>query len=283
MPLLADRESFAALVAALPESAERIVATGLRFPDGRIYELYVQPQLVGSTMVGRVWSFHDITGQRLAEDAIKASNNKLVLLGSVTRHDILNQLTALAAYLELLREKERDPAVSSHLDTMGKILEVVRLQLEFTRDYQDLGIKEPVWQNVCTVFTRASESFAGRNLSFSCGTGAAEIYADPLIARAFYNLIDNSIRHGGPVSEIQLLAERDGPDLLLIYGDNGVGIPAEEKEKIFQKGFGKHTGLGMFLIREIFSITGITISETGIPGQGVRFGIRVPSGKFRIP
>lgn len=110
-----------------------------------------------------------------------------------------------------------------------------------------------------------------------------EILADPLIERAFYNLIDNSIRHGGQVSEIRLLAETADPDLLLVYADNGVGVIPAEKEKIFLKGFGKHTGLGMFLIKEILSITGIAIRENGIPGQGVRFEIRVPSGMFRLP
>ena len=64
--------------------------------------------------------------------------------------------------------------------------------------------------------------------------------------------------------------------------DNGVGIAANEKERIFDRGFGKHTGLGMFLIREIFSLTGIAIRETGEQGKGVRFEITVPMGKYRI-
>jgi signal transduction histidine kinase len=68
-----------------------------------------------------------------------------------------------------------------------------------------------------------------------------------------------------------------------VYEDNGNGVVPEEKEKIFLKGFGKHTGLGMFLIREILSITGITIRENGTWQQGARFEIRVPSEKFRFP
>jgi PAS domain S-box-containing protein len=281
--LLADPEGFLPLVTPLAESAEQIVAASLRFRNGSTYELYVQPQLIGDHSVGRVWSLHDITNRLHAEDAIKAANSKLVLLAGITRHDILNQMTALAAYLELVREKTRDPAESGHLDTMGKILEVIRLQLEFTRDYQDLGVQAPVWQNIQTVFSRATEPFADRNLVFRCDTGNREIYSDPLIERVFYNLIDNSIRHGERVSEIQLSAENADPDLLLVYGDNGAGVLPEEKEKIFLKGFGKHTGLGMFLIKEILSITGIAIRENGIPGQGVRFEIRVPSGKYRFP
>ncbi len=68
---------------------------------------------------------------------------------------------------------------------------------------------------------------------------------------------------------------------MIWYEDDGGGIATEEKEKVFEKGFGKNTGLGLFLIREILSITGITIIETGEPGVGVRFEIIVPPGKFR--
>ncbi len=50
--------------------------------------------------------------------------------------------------------------------------------------------------------------------------------------------------------------------------DNGKGIPDSDKEKIFGHGFGKHTGIGLALSKEILSITGITIRETGQAGQG---------------
>jgi len=76
---------------------------------------------------------------------------------------------------------------------------------------------------------------------------------------------------------------KEVPDLIIVYEDDGVGIPPEEKEKIFRKGFGKHTGLGMFLIKEILAITGMTIREVGTYGQGVQFEIRVPSDRFRFP
>ena len=70
--------------------------------------------------------------------------------------------------------------------------------------------------------------------------------------------------------------------LNLIFEDDGAGIPKNENEKIFQRGFGKNTGLGLFLCREILSITGITIKETGEPGKGARFEIFVPQGFYRF-
>jgi signal transduction histidine kinase len=59
-------------------------------------------------------------------------------------------------------------------------------------------------------------------------------------------------------------------------------VQESDKERIFKKGFGKNTGLGLFLSREILSITGLTMKETGIYGKGVRFEIIVPQGKYRL-
>jgi len=277
---LEEPGSFFCTLAALPEDAEQVVTSDLRFRDGRIYEIFVQPEKIGEQIMGRVFSIRDITEYRLAEEAIRTANNKLVLLSDITRHDILNQLMVVSAYLHLLEDTLTDPEDKRRIGVMKNSLEVMRLQIEFTRDYHEIGLNKPVWANVREVFSRASDSFTG-TVSFRCDTGEREIFADPLIERVFYNLIDNSLRHGERVTEIRLSARETDRELMLIYEDNGAGVPDDEKEKIFDKGFGKHTGLGMFLIREILSITGTTIVENGTPGQGARFEIRIPAGKFR--
>jgi signal transduction histidine kinase len=280
--VLEDPAGFFNLVGLLSESAEQIVTTGTRFRNGRIYEIYVHPHRTDGHSIGRVWSFHDITSQKLAQDAITVAHNKLLLLASLTRHDIFNQMTALSAYLEMVDMRSRDPAVKAQIDAMRKSLEVIRLQLEFTRDYEIVGLKKPGWEPVERAFDTAAGSFGGRGVTYECTTGPVEICADPMIGQVFYNLIDNSFRHGGKLSVIRVSAGRDGPALLILYEDDGVGVPQEEKEKIFLRGFGKHTGLGMFLIKEILSITGITIRESGNFGRGARFEIRVPEGRFRF-
>ena len=61
----------------------------------------------------------------------------------------------------------------------------------------------------------------------------------------------------------------------------GTGVPPDEKEKIFEPGFGKNTGPFLFLVREIFGITGISISENGKPGSDSRFEIVIPPGSYR--
>jgi signal transduction histidine kinase len=103
-----------------------------------------------------------------------------------------------------------------------------------------------------------------------------------MLEKVFSNLLDNSVRHGQRVSEIRVSTYRSGKDLVVVWEDNGVGIAPEEKERIFDRGYGKNTGLGMFLAREILSLTGITIRENGEPGRGARFEILVPEGSYRI-
>ena len=108
------------------------------------------------------------------------------------------------------------------------------------------------------------------------------MFADPLIVKVFFNLIDNALRYGGKITTIQFSAEESDGDHIVVCEDDGIGISAVEKEKIFDRGFGKNTGLGLFLAREILDITGITIRETGEEGKGARFEIMVPKGMWRM-
>jgi signal transduction histidine kinase len=110
-----------------------------------------------------------------------------------------------------------------------------------------------------------------------------KVLADPLFEKIFYNLIDNTLRYGGDgTKHIQISSEETTHGLTIIVEDDGAGVAAEDRPHLFTKGFGKNTGLGLFLTREILSITGIEIRETGMPGKGARFEITVPKGTYRI-
>jgi signal transduction histidine kinase len=110
-----------------------------------------------------------------------------------------------------------------------------------------------------------------------------EIFGDKLLGKVFYNLIDNALRYGGKqITAITVTAYEEDDSLVILFEDNGAGISDEDKKKLFKKGFGKNTGLGLFLSREILATTGITITENGEPGKGARFEIRVPKGSFRF-
>jgi signal transduction histidine kinase len=109
-----------------------------------------------------------------------------------------------------------------------------------------------------------------------------EIFADPIIQKVFSTLFENSVRHGTTISAIWITTEKRGKKIIIVYADDGIGIPEEDKERIFQHGYGKNTGIGLYLVRELLSITGLTICETGESGKGARFEIVVPQGFFRV-
>jgi signal transduction histidine kinase len=109
-----------------------------------------------------------------------------------------------------------------------------------------------------------------------------EVFADPLLERVFYNLFENSFRHAGSFTTITITCTIMQDGLSVIFEDDGAGISDEDRVSLFEKGYGKHTGLGLFLSREILAITGITITENGKQGVGARFEMTVPNGSFRI-
>ena len=111
---------------------------------------------------------------------------------------------------------------------------------------------------------------------------SCEIYTDPLLSSVFGNLIDNALRHGGTVTRISFTLEQASPEYQIICQDDGAGIVQSEKIKIFRPGYGKNTGYGLFLIREILAISDITISEDGIPEKGARFVLHIPKKLIRL-
>jgi signal transduction histidine kinase len=102
-----------------------------------------------------------------------------------------------------------------------------------------------------------------------------------MIEKAVAQLLDNAIRHGKNVSQVSISVHDTETGAVLVIEDNGTGIPAADKERIFERGFGKRTGWGLFLAREILAITGMTITETGEPGKGARFEIHIPAEAYR--
>lgn len=224
-------------------------------------------------------SIHDVTEYRAMEQAIREANRKLSLLNSITRHDVVNQLTILQGFAQIAAMKKGDPVIEDYLKKILAAADTITRQIEFTRTYQDLGVQAPAWIPVETVIDHVACQVPIR---FSKTCAGIEIFSDPMLERVFYNLVDNANRHGARVTEITVRCEREPDGLLLIVEDNGIGIPLEEKEKIFIRGYGKNTGLGLFLAREILSITGIRIRETGIEGRGARFEMLVPKNAFRI-
>ncbi|MFZ0005141.1 MAG: PAS domain-containing sensor histidine kinase [Methanoregula sp.] len=252
----------------------------IRTGDGSTRWVLVSAAETGDPVV--ICTTVDITDNKLSHASLTQANKKLNLLNNITRHDILNQLSALHGFIELSKQKITDPQLISYLEKEEQAANAIRSQILFTRDYQNIGVHSPQWHNVAETVSLALASVDLHSILVDIRVPPVEIYADPLLEKVFYNLIDNSIRHGNQVSKIDFSSHESEAGLILTYCDNGAGISMEDKERIFQKGFGKNTGLGLFLTREILAITGLTITETGVPGKGARFEIVVLKEAYRF-
>lgn len=259
----------------------------LRYHDGTYHWLYDSGKpfyTLDGVFAGFIGSCYDIQDRKLAEDALRQVNKKLNLLSSITRHDIRNQLMALNAYIALSEEAIGKPVeLKEFIGKEQKIADSIARQITFTKDYENLGVLSPVWQNVSALVRDAGTALPMRNIILETRCPGLEVYADPLLEKVFYNLIENSLQYGGErMTKICVTANERDEKLLITYEDDGSGISEYDKRELFTKGFGKHTGLGLYLSREILSITGITITETGETDRGARFEIVVPKGAYRF-
>jgi PAS domain S-box-containing protein len=246
--------------------------------DMRGAPIYYEGRMSGIQIIGR-----DISAYKSVQKSLVQKNHRLQLLSDLTRHDILNKLTTLGGFLELVNEEGiHGENISGTVNQAQSAINGIKYLIEFTRDYQSLGIRESEWIHAGDAFTQAVSQLSTGNVTIKNELSGIFVRTDPLFSRALYNLVENSLRHGEDVTIIRMYSQYTKDILTLILEDNGVGVRTEEKERIFLQGIGHNTGLGLFLVHEILTSTGLTIKETGIYGTGARFEIQVPSTLFKI-
>ncbi|MEI7857461.1 MAG: sensor histidine kinase [Methanomicrobiales archaeon] len=216
--------------------------------------------------------FHEL---HITKHSLYLAETNLSFLNTILREDILNELTQLNTDLGPVGQ---NPESEKMRPTVNRI----RRQIKFTKEYQDIGANRPEWQNVSDTITRAKVGVDLGTVTVDLDIRDVEIYADRLLEKAFFYLIDNSLRHGGPkLSKIRFYGKKSEHSFVIVCQDDGVGIPSSKNNLLFPKDSTKSGGYGLFLIKEILAITGINIRETGIPGTGARLEIQVPQGRYR--
>lgn len=202
---------------------------------------------------------------------------------SNVRHDILNQISVINGYNDLLSDKmPEDPEFRRRYARMMRAVERIQKQVDFTMYY--LGACNPHldWYSLGTVIQSALSGHPLTNVQISIDVGNTEILADPLMTKVFANMIDNAVRHGGNITEIRITFIGDEGHGLITIEDDGIGVPPDEKSRIFLPGYGHNTGMGLYLTRMILETIGFSIRETGREGCGARFEIQVPPSHYRI-
>lgn len=229
----------------------------------------------------------DVTERKKAEEALNQTRDQLVMniekmsvIGSLTRHDVRNKLLELNACAYLLKRKyggQKD--VMEGLAKIEQKVKDAECIFDFAKLYEQLGAKELTYIDTEKTVNDALRFFSDFNFKVINDCKGLNVLADSILRQLFYNFIDNTKKYGKKTTAVRIhyRIEESG-DLKLIYEDNGIGIPAECKTRLFTKGFstGGSTGFGLFLVKRIIDSYGWTIVEDGEPRKGVRFVISIP-------
>lgn len=223
----------------------------------------------------------DISERKMALRAINEANNKLNLLSEITLHDVQDQLSVLNELIQRVRYNPGHPVSKEQLTSMQHATEKIQSYLNFAREYQNLGKAPLGWVRLDKCMRDLISSFNLKYLQIDLDVDNWEVFSDALLNRVFFQLFDNTIRHGQKASSIRMSAREQKDMLILMYEDNGVGVPADLKKAIFEMRQGDEAPHGLMMAKEILAISGITIEEKGVPGQGTLFEIRVPTAAYR--
>jgi PAS domain S-box-containing protein len=275
--------------------ARQITESGEFMPPGELLLLHKDGHLVP------VYSIHtavcikgeepllfcidfDLSERKRVEEALRLANTRLNLLTSVTRHDIINQLTVLQANLDFASLAVEDCGTQiEHIRKADAAGDCISRLINFTKEYEQIGVSVPAWHDLGPLIDESirDTTLGGVKFENHIPPGLL-LFAEPMVAKVFYNLVENAVQYGGEITTVSFSAICHGDGLIIVCEDDGNGIAYEDKEKIFDRGYGKNTGLGLFLSREILAITGISIHETGEQGKGARFEIMVPEELYRF-
>ncbi|MCX6699449.1 MAG: PAS domain S-box protein, partial [Methanomicrobiales archaeon] len=147
----------------------------------------------------------DITERKRAEEALQRVNQKLNVLSQLTRKDLTSQTFVLSSYLELTKNQLAGQDLI--IETLQKGIQEIRSinkTIEYSKDYQDMGAKPPLWQNVKTAMLLGLSHISIGNIQHSLETGNLEIFADPLLELVCQRLFENSVKHGDHVTVIRV-------------------------------------------------------------------------------
>ena len=269
----------------LKRGAVRDYLIQLKNKEGRFVDASLNCHIITDSGGTPAWiegTIRDFTERKTAEETLALAKKKLGLLNTVTFQDIQTAVFSLSGYFQLQQQLAPDEDLKRYLSKEMEIVSTISDSLKFAGQYQNMGINPPGWQNVHHAFLYGISHLDLSKYSKITRVEGLEIFADQMLENVFFTLAENVALYGKGVTEIALTYRETPEGLVLIFSDNGRGIPPKVKEKIFERRYEKKRGMGLFLAREILSLTGITIRETGEKGTGARFEMLVPKGRYRF-
>lgn len=221
---------------------------------------------------GSVGILREVTAEKERYEQLERERDRLSEFVSVVSHDLQGPLSVIGARVELLEtdhDSEHIEPIERNIDRMEAIIEDL---VTLARNGDTVGEPEPV--DVAEASKRCWQSVVTDDATIEVGT-ARSIYADrSQLKRVFENLYRNAIEHGGDGIDVTVtVGEREDG---IFVADDGVGVPPEDREQIFETGYSTtedNTGFGLRIVEQIIDAHGWDISVTEAAGGGTRFDI----------
>ncbi|WP_267639194.1 sensor histidine kinase [Haloarchaeobius amylolyticus] len=214
----------------------------------------------------------DMTSRHSWEEEIERQNERLSQFASAVSHDLRNPLSTAATALALAREDPSDRNFDMVERALGRMDAIIDDVLQLAREGRT--VISPTAVSLAAMAGQAWESIQPPDATLEV-VGDLTVVADPdRLQRLLENLFRNSIEHGGPAVTVRIGATADG----FFVEDDGPGIPAAERDTVFELGYttgDSGTGFGLAIVREIVNAHDWEICVTGNDAGGARFEVTV--------
>ena len=317
---LADPDGFLEKVQKLQDSHDENFDT-IHFKDGRVFERLSRPLMKGEEVSGRVLSFRDISSRKRAEEdmarlsrALAEKNEELQQFIYIASHDLRSPMVNIKGFSQILKESadtlmqelggmELPEEVRQRLSTItdedipdavrfieasiDKIESLIRGMLRISRiDTMEIH-PVPLDMNgmMATIHRTFEFPIRNRDVSVTMGDLPDCLGDEGQINQVFSNLLDNALKYLDPgrPGEVRISGERRDGRCVYSVQDNGMGIPAEHREKIFRL-FHRirpvqipGEGIGLSAVKRILDRHGGEIRVESEPGRGTTFHVTLPS------
>jgi PAS domain S-box-containing protein len=252
LPQLKDSKGFLASLQELQSHPGRESFDMIEFNDGKIFERYSKPQKIGDGVVGRVWSYRDITDRKHAEEKLVASlQEKEVLLREI-HHRVKNNLQLISGLLDMTRMRSGNESTNEILtDMMLKIQTMAQIH---TRLYESKQFgKVSLTGQIQNQITGLSNIYSHKEHEISCEIHAEDVFlpVDQAIpcALVLNEILSNAYKHafkGRKKGTIEISAFLENGRMSITVRDDGIGLPADFD-------ICRSNSLGLKLIRTLIS------------------------------
>ncbi len=247
---LREPEEFLSSINELRDHQGRESFDMIEFNDGKIFERYSKPQKIGDTIVGRVWSFRDITDRKHAEEKLVASlEEKEVLLREI-HHRVKNNLQLISGLLDMTRMNSVDESTNTILtDMMLKIQTMAQIhtRLYESRQFGKICLSAQIRDQIAGL----SSIYSGKGSDITCDVNPQDVFlpVDRAIpcALAVNEILSNAYKHaftGRKKGSITITAVQENGRISITVSDDGIGLPAHVD-------IARTNSLGMQLIRTL--------------------------------